>query len=775
MAKKPTYEELLKRIKKLEDKEKTYRHLFETAKVGIYRTRIEDGKFLAANLTLAKMMGYESVERFVEEYVTSTQYADPNRRAELIKQLELHGRVDDFETEMIRPDGTTVQIVLSATAYPDQGYLNGVVIDITDRKKTEGALRDSENRYRAVSELTSDYSYSFRVEPDGELANEWATGALSRVTGYTIQELRKVGGWEHLIHPDDITVTHDQLQALLSNQEKTVEYRIITKDGQTRWMRDHARAEWNEEESRVTRIEGAVEDITNSKQAVEALRTSHERFLTVLDSIDATIYVANMETFEILFMNKNMIDNFGRDMAGETCWVVFRGESEQCQHCTNDRLIDKNGKPTGVYSWQGQNPITGKWYINYDRAIEWTDGRLVKLQIATDITDLKKMEETLRQSHKMEAIGTLAGGIAHNFNNLLMGIQGHASLMSFELERSHPHVEHINAINEYIRSAVDLTKQLLGFVRGGKYEVKPIDLNQLVIQSAAMFGQTRKEIQIHTKALQSRLVVEADRAQIEQVLLNLYINAWQSMPNKGELYLEISIVSLDETACTPHQIEPGRYGKISVTDTGIGMDEATLQQIFDPFFTTKEKTRGTGLGLASAYGIIKNHGGMITVYSEVDHGTTFNIYLPTSEKEVQQEIALEGKMVKGSETILLVDDEEMILEVGQAMLKKLGYKIVVTGGGQEAVEAVVKLGNAIDLVILDMIMPGMDGQITFERIREIQPEMPVMISSGYAFNGVATKIMSRGGNGFIQKPFNIFELSQKIRKILDEAKSPSQK
>ena len=232
-----------------------------------------------------------------------------------------------------------------------------------------------------------------------------------------------------------------------------------------------------------------------------------------------------------------------------------------------------------------------------------------------DITENTKLERQLQQSQKFEAIGTLAGGIAHDFNNLLMGIQGRASLMSVDLESSHPHSEHIKAIEGYIRSATDLTKQLLGFARGGKYEVRPIDINVLLIESAAMFGRTKKEIRIHNKLQNPPPVVEVDRRQIEQVLLNLYVNAWQAMPDGGEIYLETKIVTLDDAYCKPHQVKPGRYAKVSVTDTGIGMDESVCQRIFDPFFTTKEKARGTGLGLSSAYGIIKNHAGILTVYS----------------------------------------------------------------------------------------------------------------------------------------------------------------
>ena len=303
--------------------------------------------------------------------------------------------------------------------------------------------------------------------------------------------------------------------------------------------------------------------------------------------------------------------------------------------------------------------------------------------------------------------------------------------------------------------------------------MRPIDINELLLESATMFGRTKKEIHIHTKLQTQPIVVEADRRQIEQVLLNLYINAWQAMPDGGELYLETRIVTLGDAYCKPYQVKPGDYAKVSVTDTGIGMDESIRQHIFDPFFTTKDKGRGTGLGLASAYGIIKNHAGIITVNSHVGQGTRFNIYLAITDKKVYREVPIGTGLVKGSETILLVEDEDLVLQVGQALLERLGYRVIVAKDGKQAVDTTVKKKDAIDLVILDLIMPKMGGDKAFDLIREIQPAMPVILSSGYSINDQATAIMQRGCNEFIQKPFTISELSQKVRKILDEAKGPS--
>ena len=265
-----------------------------------------------------------------------------------------------------------------------------------------------------------------------------------------------------------------------------------------------------------------------------------------------------------------------------------------------------------------------------------------RIGIARDITERKmaeeekkKIEAQLQHAQKMEAIGTLAGGIAHDFNNLLMGIQGNASLAFCEMDTTHPHYGRLKNIEQYVQQGAELTRQLLGFARGGKYETKLTDLNELVEKGSDMFGRTKKEITIRSKYQKDIWAAEVDQGQIEQVLLNLYVNAWQAMPGGGNLYLQTENVTLDENYVKPYDVSPGRYVKISVTDTGVGMDEATLQRIFEPFFTTKEMGRGTGLGLASAYGIIINHKGIINVYSEKGVGTTFNIYLPASESVVR--------------------------------------------------------------------------------------------------------------------------------------------
>jgi CheY-like chemotaxis protein len=291
-------------------------------------------------------------------------------------------------------------------------------------------------------------------------------------------------------------------------------------------------------------------------------------------------------------------------------------------------------------------------------------------------------------------------------------------------------------------------------------------MNEILEKTSSMFGRTKKEISIHRKSCKDLWSAEVDRGQMEQVFMNLYVNAWQAMPGGGDIYLETQNAQLNGENTLPFSVKPGEYVKITVTDTGTGMDEKTKERIFDPFFTTKDMGRGTGLGLATVYGIIKGHQGMINVYSEPGHGTAFTIYLPASKKEVLKEETPTGEIVKGTETILLVDDEKMVMEVNKELLASMGYKVYAAGSGQEGIAVYMEKKDTIDLIILDMIMPGISGSDTFDRLRKINPKVKVLLSSGYSLTGQAQEIMNRGCNGFLQKPFLLEELSQKVREML---------
>jgi len=387
-----------------------------------------------------------------------------------------------------------------------------------------------------------------------------------------------------------------------------------------------------------------------------------------------------------------------------------------------------------------------------------------------NITERKKLEAQLSQAHKLEALGTLAGGIAHDFNNLLMAIQGHISLILMGMDSHNPDYEKLKAVEKQIIAGVNLTRQLLGFARGGKYEVKPLNINEVLEQTSTMFGRTRRQIQIHKNFQEDIWPIEADLNQIEQVLLNLYLNAWQAMPGGGNLFIKTAKHTVKEVDKINSHMKPGKYVKISITDTGVGMDENTKQRIFEPFFTTREIGLGTGLGLAMVYGIIKNHDGYITVYSEKGHGTNFTIYIPASEKiavPVREEQFAET-ILRGQETILLVDDEEHIINVMKEIMEMLGYNVMVADNGWDAIKVYKENKEKIDLVILDMIMPDMGGGETFNGLKQINPQVKVILSSGYSLNSEAAGIMARGCKGFLQKPVNIAILSQKIRDVFEK-------
>jgi PAS domain S-box-containing protein len=384
-----------------------------------------------------------------------------------------------------------------------------------------------------------------------------------------------------------------------------------------------------------------------------------------------------------------------------------------------------------------------------------------------DLYDRKRLEQQLIQAQKLEATGTLAGGIAHDFNNLLMGIQGYASLMLLDMEPSHPHYDRLKRIEDYVKSGANLTKHLLGFAQGGRYEVCPTQMNDIIEKSSSLFGRTKKEIAMHTSLADDLWTVEVDRGQMEQVLMNLYMNAWQAMPSGGEIFLESSNTVLNDDDTHLYEIQPGKYIKITVTDTGVGMDVKTRERIFEPFFTTKTMGRGTGLGLAMVYGIIKGHGGMIHVYSEPGHGTTFNIYLPASHRDAVVEKQEAYQIMRGTETILLVDDERTVLEVSSEILASMGYKVFVANSGKDALALYLDHIDSIQLVILDLIMPGMSGGEAFDRFKQMNSEVNVLLSSGYGMNQNIQQILDRGCRGFIQKPFNMGDLSKKLREVLN--------
>ena len=625
------------------------------------------------------------------------------------------------------------------------------------RKQAEKALRESEERFRVLYERAP-LGYQ-SLDEHGHFLE--VNQAWLDTLGYSREEVigKSFGDFLHPDWVDHFKQNFPRFKAI--GEILGVEFEMVKKDGSL-IMVDFNGKIGRDEKGDFKQTHCILHDITAQKRSEEALRESEEKFRSMMESMKDLIYICAQD-FRVEYMNPSMIQRTGRDATGEKCFKALHNLDEKCPWCMHDEAQPPEYCEADIVS-----PKDNRSYHVSTSPIVHVGGSISKMTVLRDTTGLKKLEAQLQQAQKMEAMGTLSGGIAHDFNNLLMAIQGRASIMLMNKASSHRDFRHLKGIEDNIESAADLTRQLLGFARGGKYEVKTIDINELIKKQNRMFGRTKKEITIRGKYEENLWSVEVDRGQIEQVLLNLYVNAWQAMPGGGDLYLETENVTLDETDVKPFGIEPGKYVKISVTDTGVGMDKATQKKIFEPFFTTKEMGRSTGLGLASAYGIIKNHGGFINVYSEKGHGTTFNIYLPSSEKEVIEENKPVEDTLRGTETVLFVDDEDMIIEVAEELFDQLGYEVLTAGSGKEAIEIFEEKKRHIDIVLLDMIMPNMSGGDTYDRMKAIDPDIKVLLSSGYSINGQATEIMDRGCNGFIQKPFKMKELSQKLRGILDE-------
>jgi PAS domain S-box-containing protein len=516
---------------------------------------------------------------------------------------------------------------------------------------------------------------------------------------------------------------------------------------------------------------GIVEDfkdIAPRKHAEEALRESEERYRTVLEASPDPTIVYDM-VGNTVYVNPAFTSVFGwtlEELFGKKTDYIPEENWPETKAMIHKVLAGESfsGVETRRYTKQ-RNPVD----VSISAAIyRDSDGNPAgSIHTLRDTTERKRLKAQLEQAQKMEAVGTLAGGIAHDFNNLLMSIQGNVSIMQMGMESTHPYYDRLKNIEKQVHSGARLTSQLLGYARKGRYEVKPTNLNQLVRETCDTFGRTKKEVTIQQDLAEDLFTVEADSGQIELVLLNLFVNAADAMPGGGHLTLKTMNTTHKDMAGKLYQPKPGNYILLTVEDTGTGMDKDTIQRIFDPFFTTKERGRGTGFGLASAYGIIRGHGGYVDVESKEGHGTTFRIYLPASESKVQTSVKQNGSIIKGTETVLLVDDEESIRQVGQEILEAMDYRVLVARHGVEAVDLYASGQDEIDLVILDMVMPNMGGGETYDRMKEINPDIKVLLSSGFSVDGEASDILRRGCNGFIQKPFTMKELSAKIRKMLE--------
>ncbi len=882
--------------KALAESEERFRLLVSEAPAALV---LHDGNTIAyANPAACRMLGardsLELVNRSLLEFIHPKYIDDVRKRVETVM---VQGQtISPMEQQYVRLDGGIIDVEARAIPITVQGgrMMYSILHEITDRKRAETALRESE---RVLSTLLGNLpGMVYRCRNDRNWTMEFVSSGCTTLTGYAPEDLignRRVA-YNGIIHPEDRAEVWRQVQEAVNRRTAfDMTYRIVATSGDVKWVAERGRGVYADS-GELLALEGFIADVTARVLADDVLRENEEKlrkiFHTTPDSVcinrlDDGRYMAVNEGFTRIsgYAEEEAVGGTSRDL---NLWVSPRqlaalsdrlrkyGEVRNLEAAFRMKrgeilyglisasVVDLNGVPhvlsitrditerkrmeealiesekkfrdlsallpevvfetdlTGRFTYansfgldlfgytpeeleEGLNAIdmiaprdraraarsigcvlaNVATRSNEYRAIRKNgeefpvlisstsivrDGKTAGMRgLVIDLTERKRLESQLLQAQKLEALGTLSGGIAHDFNNILMGIQGNISLMMLDLEPHHPHGERLRHVEEHVRTASDLTRQLLGIARGGRYEVKPTNMNETVAKISSMFGRTRKEISIHHKHGEGLWLVEADRGQMEQIFMNLFVNAWQAMPRGGDIFVETANAILTEESALAGALRPGRHVRITVADTGIGMDEETRTRAFDPFFTTKEKGTGTGLGLAMVYGIVRGHGGMVQVSSEPGQGAVFSLWLPATDKTVvERKVGDMPEMQRGSETVLLIDDEEGVLEVSKAMLEHLGYKVYGLSNGKDGLDLYRAKEGEIDLVVLDMIMPGMSGGEVFDRLKEINPDVKVLLSSGYSAEGEAANILARGCRGFLQKPFQIVNLSRQVREAL---------
>ncbi|MBT8341005.1 MAG: response regulator [Desulfatitalea sp.] len=647
--------------------------------------------------------------------------------------------------------------------------LNGLKQALTKEQEISADLRQSEERYRIVADFNYDWEYW--LGPQGEL--HYVSPSCQRITGYTADEfMANPDLLATIVHEKDMDRTSNHLSADTRENPDVdfMDFRIVRSDQQIKWISHFCLPVYSDNGNYLGR-RASNRDITDRKVIEDKLSLHHERFLTVLNSIDASIYVADLDTYEILFMNKHMIETYGEDMTGGRCYEALRDESEPCDWCNNYELINEHMEPSGVHIWQEQNPVTSKWYVNHDRAIRWTDGRLAKIQIATDITELKKLENELRQSHKMEAIGTLAGGIAHDFNNILASIIGFTELALDDAQKGTLLEDNLQQVYIAGNRAKELVKQILTFARQSDEKTKPLQVNTIAKEVLKLIRSSiPSSIRIQQDTASTALIM-GNPAQMHQVLMNLCTNAAQAMEHSGGT-LGVYLEDINVTADNAHEhenLDQGEYLLLSVSDTGDGMDPRIMDSIFEPFFTTKGPGEGTGMGLAMVHGIVESCGGKIVVNSKLGQGSVFKLYFPAFHRRSEANPSQEEMLPSGNERILLVDDELPITTMSGQLLEKLGYRVTTRTSSVEALSLFQSKPYHFDLIITDMTMPNISGDRLAAEMMRVRPDLPVILCTGYSKVISDEMAKEMGIKAFIYKPIVKNELAKIIRQVLDES------
>jgi PAS domain S-box-containing protein len=779
--------------------------LFENAVEGIFRASV-DGQLLSVNPALARMCGYASPAEMILSIRDMSQdlYADPQARAEFQHRMAEHGSVESFEYQLRRKDGARIWVSENARVVRvSNGEIvayEGTMEDITERKRAElerqvtfeiihavnvtdnlddllylvhQALKKvlyAENCFVALYEPSSGmFHFPFFIDQFDEApppqqvgrsctAYVYRTGRAMLIPQQMFDQLAEQGEVELVGTPSPAW-----LGAPLRTPAATIGVLVVQ-----HYENEAAYTERDLEF--LVSVGGQIALAIERKRAEEKIRESEARLRVLVEQLPAVLWTVgkDLRFTSALGAGLARLGLKPNQIVGVSLMEYFETNDQTFLPIAAHRRATRGEPVTFHVEWKGGS------YTCHVEPLRTAEGELQgAICMALDITDRKQLEEQLRQAQKMEAVGRLAGGIAHDFNNLLMVIQGYADLLAERLADGDPLRRNAEQIQTASQRATSLTRQLLAFSRKQMLAPKVLSVQSVVAEMEKILRRLiGEDIQLETSSAPDVGLIKADRSQIEQVILNLAVNARDAMPEGGRLTIETANVELDKAAAQPPAVlSPGKYVMLAVTDNGCGMDAETQAHIFEPFFTTKEKGKGTGLGLATVYGIVKQSGGYVWVYSEPGRGTSFKVYLPRIEDEPTVR-ARDGKadaraLPRGSETVLLVEDEKGVRELAREYLELAGYTVIEAEDGHTALELAAMHVGPIQLLMTDVVMPGISGRELAGRVKVIRPEIKILFMSGYTDQAVVHHGILDTDAALLQKPFTMAALAAKLREILN--------
>jgi hypothetical protein len=741
----------------------------------------EQGRVTSWNARAEVLFGWgqgDAVGRMLSELIIPPRYRDAHSRGLQRFLANGEGPVIGRRVELtaLRRDGSEFPVELTVTVLKEAGafLFNAFVADIRERKRAEEALRAAQQRLQHVVSSSPSVLYSLRIE--GEvLVPTWVSDNIERLIGYTPSEVTDPQWWAERVHPEDRERVRSQIPALLAEGDVTREYRFRHHDGTFRWIRDQQVLVPDAAGTR--EIVGSWSDVTARKEAELRLQGSEEQYRLLFDRHPHPMWVFDRESFAFLAVNDAAVRHYGYSREEFLAMTVkeIRPPEE-----VPDFLADheqRRADPAGGYqsprTWKHRKKDGTVFEVEIATSSIALKGRRARLALVTDVTKKRSLEKQLLQSQKIESMGRLAAGVAHDFNNLLGVISGYGELLLKRVATDARLARYVNDIMKAADRAAGLTRQLLAFSRKQVLQPRILDLNVVVGETEKMLRRLiGEDVQLMTVFDERLGSVKADAGQVEQVLMNLAVNARDAMPLGGRLTIETSSVQLDTRYARQHPgVQPGPYVMLAVSDTGHGMTPEVLALAFEPFFTTKEPGKGTGLGLATVHGIVKQSGGHVWVYSEPGQGTTFKIYLPRADVPAvkAEPPAPSSELPRGSETILLVEDEASLRELVRECLEASGYVVLEALHGADALERSERHAAPVHLLMTDVVMPGMNGRELAERLRASRPEIRVLYMSGYTDDAVVLHGVLAEDMAFLQKPFTAEALARTVRLVLDSA------